>query len=107
MTVKAEPQRIYILQLFITGASPRSAKAIANIKKICEERLDGHYELSVVDLYQQPAMASNEDIIAAPTLVKRLPLPLRKFIGDLSNSDSVLAGLGLGEREPDEGRTRR
>jgi circadian clock protein KaiB len=107
MTSAAAPMRIYILQLFITGASPRSARAIANIKKICEERLKGHYELSVVDLYQQPAMASGSDIIALPTLVKRLPLPLKKIIGDLSDTPTVESGLGIIEKDPTEGKTRR
>jgi circadian clock protein KaiB len=85
----------YILRLYITGTSPQSVKSIANIKKICEEHLKGRYELEVIDLYQQPEMAIKEQIIAAPTLIRKLPLPLRRIIGDLSGTDRVLAGLDL------------
>lgn len=85
----------YVLRLYVTGTTPQSARAIANIKKLCEEHLKGRYELDVVDLYQQPEMAQDEQIIAAPTLVKKLPLPQRRIIGDMSRSQHVLAGLGL------------
>jgi circadian clock protein KaiB len=85
----------YILQLYIAGLTPRSTRAVVNIKEICEDRLKDRYDLEVVDVYQQPALAKEEQIIAAPTLVKRLPLPLRRFIGDMSDTERLLAGLGL------------
>jgi circadian clock protein KaiB len=88
----------YILWLYVTGMTPRSARAIENIRAICEEHLQGRYELQVVDIYQQPALASTEQVIAAPTLIKKLPLPLRRIIGDLSNEDSVLMGLNVRRR---------
>lgn len=85
----------YILRLFITGITPQSSKAVANIKKICEEHLKGRYELEVIDLYQQPELAKGEQIIAAPTLIKKLPLPLRRIIGDMSGTERIIAGLDL------------
>jgi circadian clock protein KaiB len=85
----------YLLRLYIAGLTPRSQAAIKNIKKICEEHLNGRYELEVIDVYQQPVLAKGEQIIAAPTLIKKLPLPLRRFIGDLSDSERVLIGLDL------------
>ncbi len=85
----------YVLRLFVTGLTPRSVRAIANIRKICEEHLHGRYTLEVVDIYQQPTLAEGEQIIAAPTLIKKLPLPLRRIIGDLSDTDKVLIGLDL------------
>jgi circadian clock protein KaiB len=88
-------EKHYILRLYVTGATPQSVHAIANVKKICEEYLKGHYELEVVDLYQQPQLAQGEQIIAAPTLIKKLPLPLRRIIGDMSKSERVLVGLDL------------
>ncbi len=87
----------YILRLYITGATVRSVDAIKNIKKICEEYLEGRYELEVIDLYQKPYLAKDEQIIAAPTLIKKLPLPFRRIIGDLSNKEKVLLGLDLRE----------
>jgi circadian clock protein KaiB len=91
-----EPIR-YVLRLYVTGATPRSTRAISNIRKICEEHLDGRYNLEVVDLSQHPSLAEGEQIIAAPTLIKRLPLPLRRFIGDMSQTDRILLGLDLRE----------
>lgn len=85
----------YILKLYVAGQSPKSVNAIANIKKICVENLQGHYELDVIDLYQQPQLAQGEQIIAVPTLVRKLPLPLRRIIGDLSNTERVLVGLDI------------
>ena len=87
----------YLLQLYITGATSQSARAIANIRKICEEHLEGRYELEVVDISQHPALAQGEQIIAAPTLIKRFPLPLRRFIGDMSQTARILLGLDLHE----------
>ena len=85
----------YVLRLYVAGMTPRSRSAIANVRTICEERLAGRYELEVVDVYQQPTLAKGEQIIAAPTLIKKLPLPLRRIIGDMSNADRVLIGLDL------------
>jgi circadian clock protein KaiB len=85
----------YILKLYVAGQSPKSANAIANIKQICEENLQGRYELDVIDLYQQPQLAQGEQIIAVPTLIKKLPLPLRRIIGDMSNAERVLVGLDI------------
>lgn len=85
----------YLLRLYVTGATLKSARAIANIKRICEEHLQGRYTLEVIDLYQQPQLAQGEQIIAAPTLIKKLPLPLRRVIGDMSNAERVLVGLDL------------
>ena len=85
----------YTLRLYVTGTTPRSNRAIVNIRKICEEHLAGRYELEVIDIYQQPILAEGEQIIAAPTLIKSLPLPLRRFIGDMSNTERILVGLDL------------
>ncbi len=89
----------YVLRLYITGLTPRSTEAIQNVKKICEENLKGRYELEIVDIYQQPEFAKNEQIIAAPTLIKKLPLPLRKLIGDMSDKERILVGLDLKRKE--------
>jgi circadian clock protein KaiB len=89
----------YVLRLFITGTTSRSSRAIANLRRVCEERLHGEYDLEVVDIYQHPAAAQEYQILAAPTLVKMLPLPLRRIIGDLANEERVLAGLGLSPKE--------
>ena len=85
----------YVLQLYVTGLTPRSTQAIATIKAICEEHLTGRYDLEVIDIYQQPTLAQGAQIIAVPTLIKKLPLPLRRLIGDLSDEDRVLLGLDL------------
>jgi circadian clock protein KaiB len=91
-----QPQKSkYGLRLYITGTTSASLRAVANIKNICEEHLKGRYELEVVDLYQQPVLAKGEQIIAAPTLIKRFPLPLRRIIGDMSDTDKVLVGMDL------------
>ena len=88
-------QEQFVLRLFVTGTTPRSTRAIANLRQVCEQHLPGRYELEVVDVYQQPELASRERLVAVPTLVKRLPLPLRRLVGDLSNRQRVLAGLDL------------
>jgi circadian clock protein KaiB len=85
----------FVLRLYVTGLTPRSTQAIDTIKEICEEELKGHYDLEVVDLAKQPELAREADIVAAPTLIKQLPLPLRRLIGDLSNKERVLLGLDL------------
>lgn len=93
----AESSR-YVLRLYIAGQSPKSILAIANIKRICEEELQGQYDLEVIDLYQQPHLAQGEQIIAVPTLIKKLPPPLRRIIGDMSDTERVLVGLDLREK---------
>jgi len=85
----------YSLRLYITGMTPRSAQAIENIRTLCEAHLKGRYELEIVDIYQRPSLAKGEQIIAVPTLIKKLPLPLRRLVGDLSNEERVLIGLDL------------
>ena len=89
----------YILRLYVTGSSVRSLKAIQNQKKICDEHFPDDYDLEVIDIYENPGVAREEQIIAAPTLVKKLPTPLRKFVGDLSNTKKILLGLDLYERQ--------
>lgn len=85
----------YVLRLYITGMTPNSKRAVENVKKICEEYLEGRYELEIIDIYQQPSLAQGAQILAAPTLIKQLPFPLRKLIGDMSDKEKVLHGLGL------------
>ena len=85
----------YVLRLYVAGTTPHSARAITNVKEICEERLKGRYDLQVIDVYEQPVLAEGEQIIAVPTLIKKLPLPLRRIIGDLSDREQVLIGLDL------------
>ena len=89
------PRDHYVLRLYVTGMTPRSTRAITNLQQICDEYLDGRYDLKVVDIYQQPVLAKGEQIIAAPTLIKKLPLPFRRIIGDMSRHDRVLLGLDL------------
>ncbi len=96
--VAEPPKGIYRLKLYITGSTPRSVSAIQNIKRICEQRLKGRYELEVVDLYQHPEAATRDSLVVAPTLVRRLPLPLRTFIGDMSQTEKILVGLDLAPR---------
>jgi circadian clock protein KaiB len=97
VSIKKMRNETYLLRLYVTGMTPQSVLAIENLKQICEEHLKGRYNLEVVDLYKNPALAAGEQIIAAPTLIKRLPLPLRRVIGDMSNTDRVLVGLDLKE----------
>ena len=89
------PEDRYVLRLYVTGMTPRSARAVKNLQLICDEYLKGRYDLEVVDIYQQPALVRGEQIIAAPTLIKKLPLPMRRIIGDMSNRERVLLGLDL------------
>lgn len=88
----------FLLRLYVTGTTPASSKAIERVKAFCEEHLRGRYDLEVVDLYQLPALAKNEQIVATPTLIKVLPAPLRRFIGDLSRIENVLFGMDLRPR---------
>lgn len=89
----------YILRLYVTGSSGRSLKAVSNLKKLCEEHLSDDYDLEVIDIYKDPAAAREAQIIAAPTLVKNLPQPIRKFVGDLSNTQKILIGLDIYQRQ--------
>lgn len=95
---KALKRAKYILRLYVSGSSARSLKAVHNLKRICEEHLPD-YDLEVIDIYENPDAAREEQIIAAPTLVRRLPKPLRKFVGDLSNTQKVLVGLDIYKRQ--------
>jgi circadian clock protein KaiB len=85
----------YILRLFVTGMTLRSSRAVSNLRAICDEYLEGRYDLEVIDIYQQPVLTKGEQIVAAPTLIKKLPLPMRRIIGDMSNREHVLLGLDL------------
>ena len=91
----------YVLRLYVAGSTSKSIRAVTNIKEICENSLKNRYDLEVIDIYQQPVLMKGEQIIAAPTLVKKLPLPLRKFIGDMSDTERILVGLDLRPRDPD------
>jgi circadian clock protein KaiB len=93
---KSRRRSQYILRLYVTGSTPRSLKAIRNLKQLCEEHLPD-YDLEVIDIYENPNAAREAQIIAAPTLIKRLPEPLRRFVGDLSNKEKILVGLGISE----------
>jgi circadian clock protein KaiB len=85
----------YVLKLYVTGMTARSAQAITNLEAICREYLEGRYDLDVIDIYQQPILTRGEQIIAAPTLIKKLPLPMRRLVGDMSDRERVLRGLDL------------
>jgi len=85
----------YVFRLYISGASPNSLMAVANLKALFEKYLTNHYELQVIDVYQQPLVVKNVDIIALPLLIKKSPLPERRWIGDMSNNDKILRGLNL------------
>jgi len=88
-------QRGYLLRLFVTGQTQKSIRAVRNVTRLCEEHLHGQYNLEVVDLYQQPELAAEHQLVAAPTLLKIKPQPPRKLVGDMSDSGRVLAGLGI------------
>lgn len=89
------PEAEYLLHLYITGATPNSMRAVRNIKDICDEHLVGRYELHIIDIHQQPELAKQEQIVAAPTLIRVRPLPRRQLVGDLSNRAAVLISLGV------------
>ena len=99
LRTKALKRAKYILRLYVSGSSGRSLQAVHNLKKICEEHLPDDYDLEVIDIYKDPAAAREEQIIAAPTLVKKLPEPIRKFVGDMSNTKKILVGLDIYERQ--------
>ncbi|MBI5834743.1 MAG: circadian clock protein KaiB [Armatimonadetes bacterium] len=90
--------RNYVLKLYVSGITPRSEEAIRCVTAICRERLAGRYDLEIIDIYRHPALARDGQIVAAPTLVKQLPLPLRRMIGSMANEERLLAGLDLRPR---------
>ncbi|MEX2571119.1 MAG: circadian clock protein KaiB [Gemmatimonadota bacterium] len=93
----------FLLKLYVTGKTPRSERAIANLRRICNEDLRGAYVLEIIDVLEQPQLAEDEKILATPTLIKRLPPPLRRVIGDLSDKEKVLLGLDVWlDSSPDE-----
>jgi circadian clock protein KaiB len=89
----------YVLRLYVSGSTLKSALAVENIKRVCEQYLKNRYDLKVIDIYQQPNLARDEQIVAVPTLIRRLPPPLRRLVGDMSNLKKVLFGLDLGMQE--------
>jgi circadian clock protein KaiB len=91
-------EKLWELRLYVAGQTPKSLAAFANLKKICEEHLAGQYQIEIIDLIKQPQLAADDQILAIPTLVRKLPEPLRKIIGDLSNTERVLVGLNLVEK---------
>ena len=95
---RAVPERNYLFRLFVTGQTQKSMRAVRNVTRLCEEHLHGQYNLEVVDLYQQPELAAEHQLVAAPTLLRMKPLPPRKMIGDMSDEGRVLAGLGIAAR---------
>jgi circadian clock protein KaiB len=94
-----DEQQHYLLRLFVAGATPRSIQALERLKSLCETYLQGRYELEVIDIYQAPSALGADNIVAIPTLVKQLPLPLRHIVGDLSDTEKVLKGLDLIPKE--------
>lgn len=93
VTELARPK--YIFRLYVAGGTSRSSQAVANVRRICEQYLPGSYELEVIDAYQQPAVTKTADVIALPTLIKELPLPPKRFVGDMSNTERIVIGLKL------------
>jgi circadian clock protein KaiB len=96
---QAAREQQYVLRLYVAGITPRSQAAIRTVTAICEEHLAGRYELEVIDIYQQPTLAKGEQIVAVPTLIKKLPAPLRKFIGSMADKEKILVGLDLRPKE--------
>ena len=94
-----QPKKAWELRLYVAGQTPKSIAAFANLKKICEEHMAGQYHIEIIDLLKEPRLASGDQIIAIPTLVRKLPAPIRKIIGDLSNTERVLVGLNLREQK--------
>jgi len=92
-------KKTWELRLYVAGQTPKSLAAFANLKKICEEHLAGQYDIEIIDLLKEPQLASGDQILAIPTLVRKLPQPIRKIIGDLSNTERVLVGLNLREQK--------
>lgn len=98
-SAKKRKNEKYLLKLYVTGSTTNSVKAISNIREICDTYLKGRYDLQIIDLYKDPGLATSEQIIAAPTLIRKLPAPLRRIIGDLSETEKVLAGLEIEQKE--------
>jgi circadian clock protein KaiB len=98
VAMPSSPAQAYRLRLYVAGQTPKSVLAFKNLKQICEEHLQGHYEIEIIDLMENPQLAAGDQILAVPTLVRRLPEPIKKIIGDLSNTERVLVGLDLRER---------
>ena len=96
---KAQAKAKYVLWLYVAGITPKSQQAIHSVKKICEKYLNDRYELKIVDIYQKRGALKHEQIIVAPTLIKKLPLPLRRLIGNMANTEKVLVGLDLRPKE--------
>lgn len=94
---KTGPRKLYSLRLYVTGQTPRSAASIRNLRSVCDEFLEGRFELEIIDLYERPELAKEAQVLAAPTLIKNLPPPLKRLVGDLSNRNEVLIGLDLKE----------
>lgn len=92
---RSRPRKLYSFRLYVTGQTPRSAASIRNLRSVCEEFLEGRFELKIIDLYERPELAKEAQVLAAPTLIKNLPPPLKRLVGDLSNRDQVLIGLDL------------
>ena len=94
---RRSPEAFFDLRLYVAGQTPKSLTALANLKKICTKHLDGRYEIQIVDLLKTPQLAHGDQILAIPTLVRKLPRPIRKIIGDLSDTERVLVGLDVRE----------
>lgn len=94
------PGEMWVLRLYVAGKTPKSVTAFANLKKICEQHLAGQYQIELVDLLENPQLAHGDQILAIPTLVRKLPTPIKKIIGDLSNTDRTLVGLDLRPKTP-------
>ena len=100
--IAESPDTHFVLRLCVSGMTARSRQAIDNIRNLCEEHLGGRYDLEIIDIYQQPGLAKDAQIIAAPTLVKKLPLPLRKIIGDMGDPGRIMVVLGIVPRSGDK-----
>ena len=98
-SARSKPPK-YVLQLFVAGATPMSVRALSNLREICDEHLPGRYQLDVVDVYEEPGLAKDDDVIAIPTLLKKLPAPVCRLVGDLSDRQRVLVGLNLTTKHP-------
>ena len=94
----AKKHPFYELRLYIAGLTPQSQRAIKNVQAVCQEHLAEHYDLKIIDIYQQPMLAKGEQIVAVPTLIKHLPQPLRKIIGNMADAKTLLIGLDLREK---------
>ena len=95
MEVNPEVEETWELRLYVAGQTPKSVTALANLRRYCDEHLVGRYQLEVIDLLQNPQLAEGDQILAIPTLVRKVPVPIRKIIGDLSNEERVLVGLDI------------